>query len=224
MNFQAQTMTDPIRVLIADDHALFRQGLQALLHTISSILIVGDAADGLEAVEMTHRLKPDVILMDLEMPRKDGITAIREIKLADPGARILVLTSFEDEERVFSAIQAGALGYMLKDSTAEELTHAITDVYHNKPSLPPLLALKVIREMNHPPTSALPSSPLTTREKEVLDRVAQGLSNQGIAQELIITERTVGKHVSNILGKLHLENRTQAALYLRQSGVMYNHK
>jgi NarL family two-component system response regulator LiaR len=171
----------------------------------------------LAGVEQARLLKPDVILMDLAMPRMDGLEAIAEIKRQEPQSRILVLTSFDDDENVYSAVKAGALGYMLKDSTAQELVQAINDVYHGKLSLPPLLAMKVIQELNHPSPLPPTSSPLTERETEVLALIARGFSNQSIAAELVISERTVGKHVSNILSKLQMANRTQAALYARQS-------
>jgi len=208
-----------IKVLIADDHALLRQGIRALIDTTTDIQVIGEAANGFEAVEKARLLKPDVILMDLEMPRKDGLSAIEEIKQENPAIQILVLTSFDDDERVFSAIKCGALGYLLKDSTADELIRGIQEVYQGEPSLSPLLAIKVIREMKQPALQKSSISSLTDREIEVLDLVARGFSNQMIAEKLVITERTVGKHVSNILSKLNLANRTQAALYARQKGL-----
>ena len=212
-------MTEPIRILLADDHALLRQGLRALLETTPEIQVAGEAGDGAEAVEKAQRLQPDVILMDLMMPRMDGLTAIRALKQADPGTRILVLTSFDEDEKVFAAVKAGALGYLLKDSSAADLCQAIQAVHRGEPSLAPVLAAKVMREISRPPDLPPTESPLTEREMEVLDLVARGSSNQEIADKLVIAERTVGKHVSNILEKLHLANRTQAALYALRTGL-----
>ncbi len=164
-------------------------------------------------------MKPDVILMDLMMPRKTGIEAIEEIKRENPQARILVLTSFSDDDKVFSAIKAGALGYLLKETSPDDLVHAIRDVYHGESSLHPAIARKLIRELNRPTTLPPSDEPLTEREAEVLVLVARGLSNQDIADRLVISERTVRTHVSNILSKLHLANRTQAALYALKEGL-----
>jgi NarL family two-component system response regulator LiaR len=160
-----------------------------------------------------------VILLDMVMPRQDGLGAIGEIKGDDPEARILVLTSFDDDDRVFSAIKAGALGYLLKDSSPQQLIQAIHDVYNGRSSLHPTIALKVIRELNQPSDLPPTEEPLTERELETLRLIAQGLTNQEIAEQLTISERTVGKHVSNILDKLHLANRTQAALYALRRGL-----
>lgn len=211
---------EAIRVLIADDHHVVRGGLRALLDTEEDIDVVGEASDGIEAVLKTRSLQPDVVLLDLVMPRRNGIEAIQDIKHEDPNARILVLTSFSDDEKVFAAIKAGALGYLLKDSSTQELIQAIRDVYRGESSLHPAIARKLIRELNRPVTN-LPKTddPLTEREVEVLVFVARGYSNQEIADALIISERTVRTHVSNILSKLHLANRTQAALYALKEGL-----
>jgi NarL family two-component system response regulator LiaR len=211
--------TGTIRILIADDHAVVREGLRALIDTEPGMELVGEGADGVEAVSQARSLQPDVILLDLVMPRKDGIEAIGEIKQENPDARILVLTSFAEDEKVFSAVKAGALGYLLKDASPQELLQAIRDVHRGEPSMQPTIAHKVMRELqrstNLPPTE----EPLTEREMEVLRLVAQGLTNQEIADELFISERTVRAHVSNILSKLHLANRTQAALYALREGL-----
>ncbi|MEX1019326.1 MAG: response regulator transcription factor [Litorilinea sp.] len=207
-----------IRILIADDHTVVRGGLVALLEDVEGIEIVAEAADGQEAVLKTRAFKPDVVLMDLQMPRKTGIEAIEEIKAENPEARILVLTSYSDDDKVFAAIKAGALGYLLKETSTQDLLHAIHDVYHGESSLHPAIARKLIRELNKPTTLPPSDEPLTEREAEVLILVAQGLANQDIANKLIISERTVRTHVSNILGKLHLANRTQAALYALKEG------
>jgi len=212
-------MTEHIRILIADDHHVIRGGLKALLETEEGIEVIGEAADGMEAVLKARSLDPDVILLDLMMPRKTGIEAIVEIKEDNPSARILVLTSFSDDDKVFSAIKAGALGYLLKETSTQELLQAIRDVYHGESSLHPAIARKLIRELNRPTTLPPADEPLTEREVEVLMQVAHGLSNQDIADSLVISERTVRTHVSNILSKLHLANRTQAALYALKEGL-----
>ncbi len=212
-------MIQPIRVLIADDHELVRKGLVALLSRKTGIEVVGEAADGDEAVRKTLSLRPDVILLDLVMPGKDGVAAIQEIKQEDQNVRILVLTSFGEDARVFTAIKAGALGYLLKDCSPQQLLDAIRAVHAGQPSLSPNVALKLVRELHHPSQLPPAGEPLTPRELGVLRLVAQGLSNQEIAERLEISERTVGTHVSAILSKLHLANRTQAALYALREGL-----
>ncbi|HRW05007.1 MAG TPA: response regulator transcription factor, partial [Caldilineaceae bacterium] len=212
-------MNDRIRVLIADDHHVVRGGIRALLETETDIDVIDEAADGVETVLKTRSLNPDVILMDLMMPRKSGIEAIEEIKQEDPDARILVLTSYSDDEKVFAAIKAGALGYLLKETSTKELLQAIHDVYRGESSLHPAIARKLIRELNRPSNLPPADEPLTEREIEVLVYVARGYSNQDIANSLFISERTVRTHVSNILSKLHLANRTQAALYALKEGL-----
>jgi len=212
-------MTDTIRILIADDHTLVRAGLRALFSTEPGMEVAGEAADGVEAVLKARSLRPDIILLDLVMPRKGGIEAIHEIKEENPDVRILVLTSFTDDDKVFPAIKAGALGYLLKDSTPQALLQAIHDVHRGESSLDPTIARKLIRELNQPPALPRTEEPLTAREVEVLRLVAQGLSNQEIAERMVVSERTVRTHVSNILSKLHLANRTQAALYAIREGL-----
>ncbi len=207
------------RILIADDHAVVREGLRTLISTKPGMAVVGEASDGLEAVALARTLRPDVILLDMVMPHMDGLQAINAIKQENPSARILVLTSCDDDERVFSAIKAGALGYLLKDSSPQQLLQAIDDVYQGRSSLHPAIALKVIRELNQPSNLPPTEEPLSERELETLRFIAQGLTNQEIAEKLTISERTVGKHVSNILGKLHLANRTQVALYALRRGL-----
>ena len=212
-------MNERIRVLIADDHHVVRGGIRALLETEEDIDVIDEAADGVETVLKTRSLNPDVILMDLMMPRKTGIEAIEEITQEDPDARILVLTSYSDDEKVFAAIKAGALGYLLKETSTKELLQAIHDVYRGESSLHPAIARKLIRELNRPSNLPPADEPLTEREIEVLIFVARGYSNQDIANALFISERTVRTHVSNILSKLHLANRTQAALYALKEGL-----
>lgn len=214
-----ERVSELIRVLIADDHTVVRGGLIALLEDVEGIKVVAEAGDGVEALLKVRSIKPDVILMDLMMPRMTGIEAIEEIKRENPSARILVLTSFSEDEKVFAAIKAGALGYLLKEVSPHDLVQAIRDVYHGESSLHPAIARKLIRELNRPTTLPPSDEPLTEREAEVLVLVARGLSNQDIANKLVISERTVRTHVSNILGKLHLANRTQAALYALKEGL-----
>ncbi len=208
-----------IRVLIADDHAVVRRGLRALLGEHTEIEVVGEARDGREAMAQAEALQPDVILMDLVMPGTGGIEAIREITARRPGARILVLTSFSGDDHVFPAIKAGAMGYLLKDVSPQELFQAICSTHRGESSLHPTIAAKLIQELNRPAPLPPTPDPLTERELTVLKMVALGLSNQEIAARLVISERTVGSHVSNILGKLHLANRTQAALYALREGL-----
>jgi NarL family two-component system response regulator LiaR len=209
----------PIRILIADDHAVVREGLRALIEAKPDMELVGEAEDGVEAVLMARSLKPDVILLDLLMPRMDGIEAIGEIKQENPHARILILTSFAADDKVFPAIKAGAAGYLLKDSSSQALIQAIREVYQGESSLHPTIARKLIREILRPSTAAPAENLLTEREVAVLKLIAGGLSNQEIAETLVISERTVSSHVSNILDKLHLANRTQAALYALREGL-----
>jgi NarL family two-component system response regulator LiaR len=212
-------MTETIRVLIAEDHAVVREGLRLLISSEVGMEVVGQAADGVEAVQMTRSLQPDVILLDLVMPRKNGIETIDEIKQEFPAARILVLTSFAEDDKVFPAIKAGAQGYLLKDSSPQELLQGIRDTYQGEVSLHPVIARKLYREINRPSDLPLAEEPLTAREMEVLKLIAQGLSNQTIAEKLVISERTVRTHVGHILNKLHLANRTQAALYAFREGL-----
>jgi NarL family two-component system response regulator LiaR len=214
-----QEKRETVRVLIADDHAVVREGLRGLIASEPGMEVIGEARDGVEAVLKARALRPDVILMDLVMPRQDGLEAIGEIKQADPDARILVLTSFAEDEKVFPAIKIGALGYLLKDSAPEELLRAIRDVYRGESSLHPTIARKLIREIHQKSDLPPAAEPLTEREVEVLRLVAQGLSNDEIGEQLFIAERTVRTHVSNILAKLHLANRTQAALYALREGL-----
>jgi NarL family two-component system response regulator LiaR len=212
-------MTEEIDVLIADDHAVVREGLRTLINTEPGMKVVGEAADGVEAVQKAISLQPDVILLDMVMPHKDGLAAIQEIKQHQPQAHILVLTSFADDDKVFPAIKAGALGYLLKNASPQRLLKAIRDVHQGEPSLSPAIAKKLMLEMQRPPELPPTKEPLTERELDVLHLIAQGLSNQDIASQLVIGEGTVRTHVSNILAKLHLANRTQAALYALREGL-----
>jgi NarL family two-component system response regulator LiaR len=208
-----------IRLLVADDHPLIREGLRTLLSTEPDLELIGEASDGIEVVEKAAKLNPDIILMDLVMPKKDGLQAIIEIKQINPNISILVLTSFSEEDKVFPAIRAGALGYLLKDALPEELLKAIHEVYRGMPSLHPSIALQLLREINRPSELSKTDNPLSERELEVLRFIAQGLTNQEIAARLVLSEWTVRTHVRNILTKLHLANRTQAALFAMREGI-----
>lgn len=209
----------PITVLIADDHEIVRKGIRALLATKRDIQVVGEAGNGKQAVAQVKALHPDVVLMDLVMPEMDGIQAIREITAGQPCPGVLVLTSFAADDQVFPAIEAGALGYLLKDSGPQELIQAIRQVYRGEPSLEPSVARKVLAELSGQSKKPLTPDPLTVRELDILRLVAQGRSNKEIAGQLAIADETVHAHVSNILGKLHLASRTQAALYALREGI-----
>ncbi|HQY93297.1 MAG: response regulator transcription factor [Caldilinea sp.] len=208
-----------IRVMIVDDHAIVRKGIRALLTESGDFEIVAEAANGQEAVQRAEEAQPDVILMDLLMPGMDGIEATRQITSSQPKTRLLVLTSFAADNKLFPAIKAGALGYLLKDSSPEELLRAIRQVHRGEPALHPTIARKLLQEIAHPADVEPAPEALTARELDVLRLIAQGLSNQEIADELVVSEATVRAHVSRILGKLHLASRTQAALYAVREGL-----
>ena len=210
---------DKIRILVVDDESVVREGIVAILSLQPTLEVVGEASDGIDAVELARKIKPDVILLDMAMPRQDGLTTILELKEILPDVRILVLTSFADSDSVYKAIKSGALGFMLKDARREQLIQAIHDVAEGKASISPSIAIKVIQEVNHPSEVLYTSSPLTPRELETLRLIARGLTNQEIAESLSVAERTVAKYVSSILDKLHLANRTQAALYAIREGL-----
>jgi NarL family two-component system response regulator LiaR len=208
-----------IRVLIVDDHTIVRKGIKALVAETSDIQVVGEADNGLEAIRLSKELEPDVILMDLLMPQMDGIEATRQITAQQPKVHVLVLTSFVGDDKVFPAIKAGALGYLLKDSEPSELIRSIHKVYRGEPSLHPAIARKMIKEIMDPPSEKPTPEPLTAREVEVLHLLAQGLSNEEIAAQLVIGEVTVRTHISHLLAKLHLANRVQATLYALREGI-----
>ena len=207
------TQPEAIRVLIVDDHAVVRRGLRGFLDLLDDIDVVGEAENGLEAIDVAARLVPDVILMDLLMPQLDGLGAIARIKAAQPEIEIVALTSFIEEEKVTTALEAGATGYLLKDADADDVADAVRAAHagevHLDPAVTRLLAQRMRARKNQPE----PVEPLTERELEVLSHLGRGSSNKEIASALSITERTARTHVSNILGKLGLSSRTQAALY-----------
>lgn len=209
-----------IRVLVVDDQTIVRKGTIALLAQVADISVVGEAADGQMAIDQAAELQPDVILMDLVMPGVDGVAAIQQIRACHPTIRILALTSFASDDKVFPAIKAGALGYLLKNIEPEELVVAIHQVYRGEPSLSPNIARKLLREIRQPASLRQPTpDPLTERELEVLSLLATGIDNRAIADRLTITEVTVRTHLSHILDKLHLANRVQAALYALRTGI-----
>ena len=210
---------DKIRLLVVDDQTVVREGLAAILAYYSDIEVVGQAEDGIQALKLVKQTQPDVILLDLVMPNQDGLTTIPKIKEISPKTQILVVTSFAENDRVYQAIKAGALGYILKDATREQLLQAIRDVAQGRASLQPSIAVKLIQEINHPSELLYTVDPLTRRELDTLRLIARGLSNQEIAAELVVNERTIAKYVSSILDKLHLANRTQAALYALREGI-----
>jgi len=209
-----------IRVLVAEDHAVVREGLCSLLTARYGIKVVGEAADGLEAVDKARALQPDVILMDLAMPRMTGMEAILKIRERDRDARILVLTSFGEDAKVSAAIKAGAMGFLLKDSSVDDLAHAIQSVHRGHLALPQGLAQKVMAGLLGAKGDAAPTEELTRRELDVLKCLAQGMSNAEIAQALSVSMPTVHSHVHNLLGKLNLASRTQAALYAVEIGLV----
>jgi NarL family two-component system response regulator LiaR len=208
-----------IRVLIVDDHAVVRRGIRALLDVEPGMEVAGEAASGREAVAQVEKLNPDVILMDLVMPGIDGVEAIRQIRSSQPDATILVLTGFGSDDKLFPAIRAGALGYLLKDASPQELIRAIRDAADGLTALNPSVARRLLAEFSRDHAGEPPQESLTERETDVLRQLALGLSNEAIAKKLYISEATVRTHVSNILAKLGLDNRTQAALYALREGL-----
>ena len=215
-------MGERIRILIVDDHPLIREGLRAVLETQPDMELVGEAWDGNEAVVRALALRPDVVLMDLSLPRKDGIEAIREIIRGVPSVRVLVLSNYLDDDKVFGALKAGAKGYILKETSSQELRQAVRSVYQGKSALDPAVQRKLVDQlagMNN--SDSRPENDLTERELEVLRLMARGFTNPQIAARLSVAEGTVRFHVSNVLRKLGMENRTQAVLYALQNGLAF---
>jgi NarL family two-component system response regulator LiaR len=209
-----------IEVLIVDDHGVVRQGLRTYLELLDDIEVIGEAENGLEAMAQVGQHQPDVVLMDLVMPEMDGIEATRQVSAISPSTRVIVLTSFADDEKVFPAIKAGATGYLLKDVSPGDLANAIRAVHAGETHLHPDITKKLVDQLASPRSDPRPTpDELTPRELEVLRLIAQGKSNREIARELAISDKTVKTHVSNILSKLHLADRTQAAIFAHRHGV-----
>jgi NarL family two-component system response regulator LiaR len=210
-----------IRILVVDDQNVVREGMAAILSLQPDMEVVGEAENGIEAVQLARKTKPDVILLDMVMPLQDGLTTIPKLKEISQNFRILVLSSFAESNRVYQAIKTGALGYMLKDTPRAELLKAVREVASGQASLHPSIAMKVIKDFDNPVATSTVSfnEHLTRRELETLKLIARGLSNQEIAQTLVVNERTIAKYVSSVLNKLHLANRTQAALYAIREGL-----
>jgi DNA-binding NarL/FixJ family response regulator len=210
----------PIRIIVADDHPIVRQGLRLLLSLERDFVLVGEARNGSEAVQLVISEMPDVVVLDLMMPGVDGLAAIPAMRQAHPELRILILTSFTDDEKVVAALQAGATGCMIKDSSPEELLAAIKAVARGESALHPLVAQRLVQSIRRPTPQRESLDDLTAREVEVLRCVGQGMANQQIADELQVSIRTVHSHIRNVLDKLDLENRIQLALYARDNGLM----
>ncbi len=216
-------MAEKITVLIVDDHQVVRQGLRTFLELHAEIDVVGEADDGATAVEMVRTLKPDIVLMDLVMPHLDGVAATRQCRTVNPSTQVIVLTSFAEDDKVFPAIQAGASSYLLKDVSPDNLVEAIIAVHRGEARLHPDIARKLMKQVaqqagpeRQPPA---PVADLTEREREVIRLVAEGCSNHEIGQKLVISDKTVKTHISNILGKLYLQDRTQLAIYAIKHGL-----
>ena len=214
-------MPELISVLLVDDHSMVRQGVKAFLITQPDITVVGEAGSGEDAIKLTEQYVPDVILMDLIMPNMDGVEATRRVKQVSPRSQVVVLTSYHEDEHIFPALKAGALSYILKDVSAEELASAVRKAAAGEAVLHPRVAARVIKELQGRRDANLnPFTELSERELEVLKLIADGMSNAGIASKLVLSEKTIKGHVSNILGKLHLVDRTQAAVYAWREGVV----
>lgn len=213
-------MTNPVTILIVDDHEVVRNGIRAYLETLKEFQVVGEAACGEEAVRLVRDLIPDVVLMDLIMPGMDGIETTREVKKVSPRTQVVVLTSYHEDEHIFPALKAGAISYVLKDMKMDKLAETIQRAVNNEVTLHPLVAARVLRNLRGDSEEESFFADLTEREQDVLRLIANGLSNSQIAEQLVISENTVKGHVSNILSKLHLADRTQVAVYAWQKGIV----
>lgn len=213
--------SEPITILLVDDHSVVRIGLAAYFGTLPDFEVIGEAGSGAEAVQLVEEHAPDVVLMDLLMPGMDGVEATRQIKKRSPRTQVIVLTSHHDDEHIFPAIRAGALSYLLKDIDPDDLADAVRQAHDGEAVLNPRVATRMIQEMQGAREEKInPFTELTDRELEVLRLIASGKSNQEIADELVISEKTVKSHVSNLLNKLHLSDRTQAAVYAWREGIV----
>ena len=216
---------DPISVLLVDDHQVVRMGIKAYFDTLPDIHVVGEAGSGNEAMELAAQYAPDVVLMDLIMPGMDGIEATRAVKRASPRTQVIVLTSYHEDEHIFPAIRAGALSYVLKDIDPDELAEAVRRARVGEAVLNPSVAARMVQEMHGSSGEhANPFSELTTREMDVLRQIASGKNNHEISAALVISEKTVKSHITNIPNKLHLADRTQAAVYAWQAGIVRRQK
>jgi two-component system, NarL family, response regulator LiaR len=215
-----EIIMETITVMLIDDHRVVRQGLRDFLELQGDIEVIGEASSGEEGVQMARDLLPDVVLMDLVMPGIDGVETTRRVRNASPSTKVIVLTSFTDDAKVFPAIKAGAISYLLKDISPEELAHAIRAAQRNEAVLHPEVAAKLMQEFAAPRSPDAPVEQLTSRELEVLRLIAKGMSNKEIADTLIVSEKTIKTHVSNILSKLHLADRTQAAIYALKQKIV----
>ncbi len=213
-------MSDPIRIAVVDDHMVVRKGIIAMLETEPDLMVVGEGSNGREAVELAVNLHPDVVLMDLVMPEMDGIEATRQIKQRVPDVHVLVLTSFGSNDKVLPSLNAGAIGYLLKDSNTTDLVRAIHQVARGEGSLHPLVTRQLLKQLTSSSDVSAPVEELTEREAEVLKYIARGLSNHEIAEQLVVSNATINTHVSKILAKLNLASRTQAALYALRKGLV----
>lgn len=213
-------MTDPIRILLVDDHPIVRDGLVAILSTQADLQVVGEAGSGQEMVARLAQTQPDVVLLDLEMPDMDGVQALQEIRRGYSDVRVIIFTAFDTDERILAAVQAGAQGYLLKGAPRDEVFNAIRVVHQGGSLLQPVVASKLLRQVSQEQVTEPEIEQLTPREKEVLDLLARGLQNKEIAQELVISERTVKFHVSSILAKLDAGNRTEAVAIAAQQGLI----
>jgi DNA-binding NarL/FixJ family response regulator len=207
-----------LRVLLVEDQTLMRQGLKTILDLEPGLRVVGEAGDGERGVQLALELRPDVVLMDVQMPRLNGVQATAELVRQWPQAKVIILTTFDRDDYVYQGVRAGAMGYLLKDTPAPQLIETIRRVYAGEPFIQPEIASRALREMMRPAEQTI--EPLSDREREVLVLLAQGASNKDIAEKLVITEGTVKNHVSNVLGKLQAENRTQAADIARKRGLV----
>jgi NarL family two-component system response regulator LiaR len=214
-------MPEPIRILLVDDHHMVRMGLKAYFSTLPDIQVVAEAATGEEAVRLAAELTPDVVLMDLIMPGMDGVEATRQVRKSSPHSQVIVVTSYHEDEHIFPAIRAGALSYVLKDIDPDVLAEAIRRANAGEAVLNPRVAARMVKELNGERRETVnPFSELTNREMDVLRQIASGKSNQEIAEALVISEKTVKSHITNLLNKLHLTDRTQAAVYAWQEGIV----
>jgi two-component system, NarL family, response regulator LiaR len=212
-------VADAIRILVVDDHAVVREGLRAFLELQEEFEVVGEAGDGAEAVELAERLRPDVVLMDLVMPGLDGVGAMQRLRERLPSSRVIVLTSFAEDDRLLPAIKAGAAGYLFKNAQPSELARAVRAAHAGEALLDPAVAARLVDAIAQAPGTE-PSEQLTPREREVLELIGRGLSNKLIARELEIAEKTVKAHVGHLLAKLGVTDRTQAALYAVRAGIV----